>query len=187
MKLLHFFAVILLALSASARASYISFQASTDHIVVGDAFYVDVILEKPFDGLFEGDELLAFGFNLGYDAGVLQLIDSTMGAPWDDDSALFPGIDVAGSAFPGVTDDSGAGLLLARLSFSAVAAGLSQLSLFGDSAANPDLGLLYVSGSDVIDARKDMRIYSVPQPASMWMLALGGLGLLVRRKAAGVR
>lgn len=95
---------------------------------MGQAFTVDVFAND----VSEGDQLLAFGFDVVTDPG-LSFLGADVIAPFFDDSGLCQNTDVAGSVFPAT---SGTGIHLATLHFQAgSAAGLFYLGMATDSAS----------------------------------------------------
>ena len=150
---------------------------------VGQTLLLDVVMQQPFDGERAGDELLAFGLDLSFDATLLRLTGVTPASGWSDDSA-FTGLALSGSAFPGVADAGQGALTLATLSFQVLGAGRTAISLFSDSANNFNQGLLYLM-SPTLDAQTSHAVtLAVPEPATYGLL-LAGLGVLaaVRRRA----
>ncbi|HWK48321.1 MAG TPA: hypothetical protein VNR40_00475 [Steroidobacter sp.] len=182
----HFTWAALAALTAlfatNSHAATIVLQSQSDNISVGDEFRVDVILRDAFAGQFTGDTLLAFGFNLSFNNSALSLLSSSVGAGWDDDSP-FLDVDVAGSVFPGLSDDgTGADILLGHLSFSALNAGNFTLALNGNPLDNPNLGLIFLGGEAPILAQALVNVTPVPLPAMGWLFGSLLFGLFrVRR------
>lgn len=166
----------------AGNAATLVLQPQPGNITVGDDFIVDVILQDAFDGAFIGDTLLAFGFNLSFNDSAFSLLSSNVGAGWDDDSPFFD-VDVAGSVFPGIDDDgSGANIVLAQLSFSALTAGTFTLGVNGNPLDDPNLGLIFLGGEAPIFAEAQFTVTPVPLPAMGWLFASALLGLLrVRR------
>ena len=130
----------------------------------------------------------------------LSLLGATVAPAFTDDSALFPSIDVAGSAFPGVTVPPvpSVPIKLATLTFSAVAPGVGGVSAIGPIGL--DTGLKYITFGDLsdpfddtfadypIDAFAEFEISVIPEPSTVAFFGLGALGVLLafrrRSKAA---
>lgn len=155
--------------ASNSQAATIVLQSQSSNIAVGDEFRVDVILQDAFEGQFTGDTLLAFGFNLSFDNSALSLLSSNVGAGWDDDSP-FLDADVAGSTFPGISDDgSGIDMLIGQLSFSALTAGNFTLAINGNPLDDPNLGLIFLGGEAPILAQTLVNVTPVPLPAMGWL------------------
>ena len=155
---------------------------------VGSFFEAQVAVNTPFAGAYASDTLLAFGFDLGYDTSKLRLAGVNVAAPFDDDSAFFTDISVAGSSFPGISDSTGAtaaSLSLATLRFEVLAEGEAVIEVRSDSRSNLSEGLTFANGANVdLLGRTGLVLTSaVPEPASalMWVLGAGALGLASRR------
>lgn len=168
--------------ATTSQAATIVLQSQSSSVHVGDEFRIDVILQDAFDGTFTGDTLLAFGFNLSFDNNGLSLLSSNVGAGWDDDSP-FLDVDVAGSSFPGISDDgSGADILLGQLSFSALTAGNFTLAINGNPFDDPNLGLIFLGGEAPILGQALISVTPVPLPAMGWLFGAALFGLFrVRR------
>lgn len=149
---------------------------------VGDSFQVEVWLNG--DGI--GLDFLSFGFDVAFDAGGFYNYDGyTIGSGFDDDSVM-SGNDVAGSVFPGITDDD---VLLATLSFSTLAIGADVLNVTGlyDGVFSglyyelPDLNL---AGYDIAASlRISTQTDPVPEPGALYLASIGLLGFAyVNRK-----
>jgi hypothetical protein len=148
----------------------------------GSTFDVTVAVMTPFAGNYAGDELLAFGFDLGFDASLVRLTGITMAAPWDDDSALLNDVDVAGSTFESILDAGQATLQLATLSFEALAAGDVLIDVHSHSADSFNHGLVYALGDSVdLYGRTQVLIAAVPEPGE-WLMFSAGLLVLVSRR-----
>ena len=159
---------------------------------VGQSFDVQVRVDAPFQGLPPDEQLLAFGFHLGFDAGQLQLDSFTPAPGWEDDSAhLAPDIFSA-SIFPGV-DNAGQGdLLLATLHFDVLQAGTTTVSLATD-AGDLYQGLIFletdplaITGSDLLTLAPAS---TVPEPSNVLLMIAGLVGFAGwrRRPATAAR
>ena len=149
-------------------------------IAIGESFDVEVWI----DGDNIGQELLGFGFDVSIDDGTYFSYDGyLMGAGFDDDSMMgFNPHDVGGSAFPGIGDDD---VLLATLSFTALAAGTDTLTALGPYDFGFS-GLFYEFDGFDISASLDITVGTapVPEPATLLLLGTGlvGMGVFGRKK-----
>jgi len=103
-----------------------------------------------------------------------------------DDSAL-PGLDAAGSVFPGIVNELGnQSILLASLTFFAHDAGNGSLGIRTD-LLDSGQGLIFFQSSAVsMNADLAVNVSPVPLPAA-WSMMLGGITLLAgiaRRRMA---
>lgn len=181
-----------LALAALSLWVAIPVQASTsfslemggEPILVGSFFDVDVVVHDLF-AVDEGDELLAFGFNVrSTDHELMRFIGSSSKAPFSEDGLLL-GLDAAGLAFPGVANSLAVSqsFTLATLHFQALAAG--QVSLAVDSdLTDLNQGLFFLNqGQIAINASRNFAVTAVPLPPSALMFVSTLLiGLVSRSK-----
>jgi PEP-CTERM motif len=180
-------ATLLAAAASIAQAATIELD-TVGTPTVGQSFDVQVRVADPFQGLPSDEQLLAFGFHLGFDASQLQLDSFTPAAGWEDDSAhLAPDIFSA-SIFPGV-DNAGQGdLLLATLHFDVLQTGTTTVSLATD-AGDFNQGLIFletdplaITGSDALTLASPS---AVPEPSNMLLMLAGLVGVAGwRRRAA---
>ena len=183
-------ATLLAAAASIAQAATIELD-TVGTPTVGQSFDVQVRVDDPFQGLPSDEQLLAFGFHLGFDASELQLDSFTPAAGWENDSAhLAPDIFSA-SIFPGV-DNAGQGdLLLATLHFDVLRAGTTTVSLATDAGDfNPGLIFLEtdplaITGSDALTLASPS---AVPEPSAALLMIAGLAGCAGwRRRAAAAR
>jgi hypothetical protein len=164
------------AIPAQAAVTF-SLDTAISQIQVGDYFDVDLVVHDLFAGNAI-DELLAFGLNaISSDTGLLQLTGSTVNPLFSDDSVLL-GLDAAGSAFPGIANDSSVAqaFSLATLHFQALAAGNVSLTIASD-LADLNQGLIFWNqGQLAIGAVRSFDIAAVPLPSGV-LLFVSGLAM----------
>lgn len=175
------------SLSLSLMQGNVAIHAPTA-ATVGSFITAQVAVNSPFTGSYSADELLAFGFDLGYDTSRLRLTSAVVAGGWDDDSALFSDISVAGSHFPGLADPGTSDVSLATLTFEVLAAGDAFIEVHSDSTSNLSEGMTFANGSNLeLFGRTSLALSAaaaVPEPTGA-LLALGGVALLaLRRKRA---
>lgn len=145
-------------------------------ITVGDPFEIEVWLDGDNIGL----DLVAFGFDVdttdsSLDGDNISYVGATIASVFDDDSGF---TDVAGSAFPGITEDD---VLLATLLFTADSAGTETISVSGiyDEMFS---GLYYelpdwsLTGYDInasITIEVAASSQPVPEPATLLLFGAG--------------
>ena len=156
----------------AAGAVSLRFVPESARVVEGDTFHVDLVadLDEP---------ILAFGLDLDFDTEVLGLsAPPGIGPAWLPVDAP-DGDGLAGAAFPdGLTGD---GVLLARLHFTALAPGSSQLTpsfSAGDLTEGFFLDPTGMAPVDSLAARID--VAPLPEPGTALLLGLG-LAALSRR------
>jgi len=199
--------------SRPALATSVSIQPATSAVTQGDTFTVDIAITGAAD-------LVAYQFDLTFDPAVLAATDVTMG-PFltsGGGSSIFvpgdftttPGV-ISGTAetlVGGTTPGVSGGGVLAHISFSAIAAGTSALTLsndfflkllrdangdlvmdtddqspfFGDFIVDPDLvPITFQDGSATVIAAPPSA--EVPEPSTVVLLGAGLVAAVRRRRA----
>jgi len=167
----------LLAFAAPARAAVIVRAVpSAASIAAGDTLTVE--LRAATD-----QSLFGFGLDLSFDGGVLSLTAApVIAAPWDALNAP-DGDGLAGLVFP--NGISGPDLLLATLSFSGIAPGLTTI-LPGVTAGDLTEGFpLDPSGFAFDVSFVGAEVQVVPEPSSALLLGFALAALAVARGVLG--
>lgn len=172
-------------LAAPAQAAPIlSLQPSTLSATVGDTVSFDIVISDVTD-------LFGFQFDLGFDPDIVQGVSITEGdflsgggttffVPGDIDNAAGVLAFTANALIGEIAGVSGGGTL-ARVTFTAIAAGTSLLNIFNTTLLDSSLsGLTFdtVNGSLSVAAGSSTGPNPVPEPASLVLFATGALAAL---------
>ena len=152
-------------------------------IDVHHIFTVNVTAKDVFSGLDPFEEVLAFGFDVFVsDTSIVNYLGAVVAAPFDDDSVFFPNTDVAGSVFPGISNEStNDTILLATLSFVVLSKGEVSLGIKSD-LTDFNEGLIYS-----LEGNKDITssiVVTIPEPNALLLIGIGLAGLGYTRRRA---
>lgn len=181
------FALLLACASLCAPAATVTLVPASSSVGLGSIFDLTLQVDNLADGRPDGDEFLAFGFNVSIaDPSLVTFLSAAVDPAFVDLSPFFAGQPmVAALAFPGIPVSGVSGpLTLAVLTFQAGGAmGSTSISVSGNPLADPNEGLLFVSAAENLDARASVQL--VPEPATL-ALSAAGLAILLafRRRRA---
>jgi hypothetical protein len=171
-------------LAPAAHALIVTLTPSSTTVAPGGGFTVEVVASQVFDGLDPAAEVLAFGFDVAVsDPARAVFTGASVGTGFDDDSAVLPETDVAGSALPGLTADP---IVLATLSFQAGLPGVVQLGIVS-TPADSNEGLTYFLAEPRALAGS-VTVTVVPEPSTSLLLGAGAailIGFGTRRRSRG--
>jgi hypothetical protein len=171
MRKLSFY-LLLLLLAVSAVPATAGTVLLTAPGTVRGPFDVTVTVTGVFDPPYELDSLAGFGFDVSY-SPTLSYLGVTLGPLFTDFPGPHPGAQVEAYATDGFLNpgDFTEPLTLAVLHFGVVGIGPATIGISGDPT-NPDQGLAYLGGADLISASTDVN--AVPEPST---LALTGFAV----------
>lgn len=185
MKLQSIFAALMLAAASLAGQAATVQLATVGTPQAGQSFDVRLRLDDPFSGLAADEQLLSFGFHLGFDSSLLKLASFAPTSGWDDDSAHLGANIFSASIFPALANREQTSVLLATLHFDVLGSGTTTIALTTD-AGDFNQGIGYLFADPVaFDVSKTMVLSPVPEPGAL-VLMLGGFGGLIawRRRRA---
>ncbi len=182
MKLKSILAALMLAAATFAGHAATVQLATIGTPQAGQSFDLQLRLDDPFSGLAADEELLSFGFHLGFDSSLLKLASFAPASGWDDDSAHLGANIFSASIFPGLANQGQASLLLATLHFDVLRPGTTSIALATDAGDfNQGIGYLFTDPV-AFDVSKTLVLSPVPESGT-YASMLGGLaGMMAWRR-----
>lgn len=162
----------------AAQAQTVSVGPAVTNVKIGDSFTLDLSATGFPDKIFGG------GYNIAFDASILQLDDVTFPSNWE--FAVSKGTKVGGTVsdvfFNTFVAPINGDFLTSTLKFTAIGAGTSAITLsdspsfpFGDEFANA-VSVTYVGGV--------VNVAAVPEPGSVALMlaGMGAVGFMASRR-----
>lgn len=173
--------IMLLPLKSYAVTVTLALEDASTSIFIGDIFTVNIFADIP-------EPVLGWGLDINFDSSLVnQTAPPVIGPSWLAASSL-DGDGLAGLAFP--TPVSGNSILLASLSFEAMAEGTALFSAgitpFDLTEGFPLAFALPGSFAEVVFVDEVVNI-SVPEPGTLLLLIIGLAGLINYSKMTGKR
>ena len=165
------FLLCFIPVSSWAAPVTVSFEPQYSVVFVGDVFAVDLLADIP-------DPVVGWGLDVTFDTSVLDLSGVTVGFAWFPTSG-FDGDGLAGLAFP--MPVYGDDILLATLTFEAIALGTSDLTTSITLAELTEGFALSPTGFAEVTFQAGS-VTVVPVPATILLFSSGLIGLAGLRK-----
>lgn len=171
------FCLSLAAFLTPAYAATLSLEVLSSP-VAGSQFDVNVVATRVFDSPHDGfDVLLSYGFNVTTGHTWLTFMGYTPGTLFMSTETSAQVSAVAAEAFI-LPEDFVDPLILATLTFSALEAGASSISI-SSIPLDPDTGLAYLTSTDEILASANLVVQPTPEPGTFGLMMLAGAGLIL--------
>ncbi|MBC7699132.1 PEP-CTERM sorting domain-containing protein [Aquabacterium sp.] len=162
----------------AAQAQTVSVSPSVTSVHIGDIFTVDLLATGFPDKIFGG------GYNIAFDASILQLDDITFPASWEFlvDKGTKVGGTVSDVFFNTFSAPIKGDFLTSTLKFKAIGSGTSGITLsespsfpFGDEFSNA-VSVTYVGGVVNVAAVPE------PGPVALMLAGMGAVGFMASRR-----
>ncbi len=165
----------------AAQAQTVSVDPAITDVTIGDSFTVDLRAAGFPDKVFGG------GYNIAFDASILQLDDIAFPASWEflTSKGTQVGGNVSDVFFNTFSAPIAGDFLTSTLKFKAIGVGTSAITVsespsfpFGDEFANA-VSVSYVGGS--------VNVAAVPEPGAVALLlaGMGAVGFVASRRRQG--